>query len=850
MIKRIIPFIITALFLPAFLLSIQTPEEFLGFKPGTDRELAHYKQIKEYFLAMGKESPRIETSLIGKTTLNNDMVMAVISAPENIANLDKYKEISRKLSLAEVDGKQARKLAAKGKAIAFFTCNLHSSEIGSSQMAMVLLHKLATENSPEVMNILNNVIIVLVPSANPDGQAMVVDWYKKTKGTDYEGCNLPYLYHWYAGHDNNRDWFKISLKETWHLTRELYFNFFPQVEVDEHQMGSSGDRFFVPPYADPPSPYVHPLVWRSNTMFGAQIAYDLEKKDYAGVVSGGIFKGWWIGALDDTAWFHNIPGILFEAASVRTASPIYIESEEAHSSISHRNEERIFSPNPWKGGWWRLMDIVNYDLHATLSVLKTAALHREELLNNSYKMAADNIKLGQSSSPYAYVVPTTQWDPMTAEKFVKTLLKSNIKIYKLTEALKTGGQYFEAGSYVVPLAQPYRSFVRNIFAKQRFPDLRMNKNDTPIAPYDGAGWTLHLGMGVDVKTITEPLKGKMNAVTLDSIYKRDFPGTLEEYIILDANYNNSFLAASVLLKKGLPVWRNYTDPDISPGSFVTKKSTALAHLQEINKTMPLVLQSKKDLPLEKYKRLKHFKVALYQNWGHNMVEGWTRFVFDEFKIDYDTIHCKDLLKKDLLKKYDILVFVGAAKSEIESGKPPKKWEKWFAPLPPEYSGGIGEKGKTILKAFLKSGNSIVFMDESCQYALDTFKSPVKNIIKEGSKEVRCPGSYLSVEVKKTDLTFGMPARTALYYYNGPVFKTDLPRGFAQKRNTHVVFGRNDLLISGFLKGDEHLFRRSLVVDFTSHGGRIILLGADVIHRTHTEATYKLMFNSLFTAAIK
>ncbi|NIM15139.1 MAG: hypothetical protein GTO45_24510 [Candidatus Aminicenantes bacterium] len=826
---------------------IETPEKFLGFKPGTDKELAHYNKIKEYFMKVAQESPRVNTYVIGKTTLKNDMIMAVISSAENMKNLDRYKEISRKLSLAEVDEKEARELAARGKPIVFITCNLHSNEIGSSQMAMEILYRMAVDNSDETMKILNNIIFVLIPSVNPDGQIMTVEWYYKYKGSKYEGTYLPYLYHWYAGHDNNRDWFKINLKETWNVTRELYFNWFPQVLVDEHQMGSSGDRFYIPPLADPPSPGLHPLVWRSINLFGSGIAFDLEKRDYAGVASRGFFMGWWIGALDDSAWFHNVPGILFEAASVRIASPIYVEPEEVRSGTNRLNEERMFSPNPWKGGWWRLGDIVNYDYYATLSVLDTAATHSEELLFNSYKMAADNIKKGKTEPPFAYVVPKNQWDPMTAEKYIKTLRKSNIKVYKLTSPLQTGNHYFAAGSYVIPLAQPYRGFAKNILERQRYPDVRRSSKDSRVLPYDGAGWTLHLGMGVKAKEVKYPFKAEMVPVQLDEVYKQPLPETIQEYVVLDARYNNSFLAASALLKKGVNVWRNYDSPEVAKGAFIVKKSASLDTLKEINRTMPLLISSHNELPLEKFKKLKPFKVALYQNWGHNMKEGWTRYVFDEFKINYDTVHPKDFQKKNVLKKYDVVVFVGASKTEIESGKPPKKWERWTTPLPPEYTGGIEKKGKTALEEFLKAGKTLIFVESSCEYALDTFKLPISNIAKDNSKIV-CPGSYLEVEIKESELTMGMGPRAAVYYYEDPVFSTSLPRSSAQKRRTPVTFGRRDLLLSGALEGENQLIRKALVVDFFTGGGRIILMGPDMMYRAQSEGTYKIMFNSLFTAA--
>jgi hypothetical protein len=827
--------------------ALQTPEQFLGFKPGSDRNLAHYDRIRAYFDLLGKESPRVRVVTLGKTTLGHDLFMALISDEANLKELDKYADISRRLSQGEGDAAEAERLAAAGKAIVAITCNIHSTEIASSQMCMELGYRLASGQDAGSREILGNVILALFPSINPDGQIMEVEWYDKYKGTEYEGSGVPYLYHWYAGHDDNRDWFKVSLKETGLIVHELYRHLFPQVVVDEHQMGSDGDRLFIPPYQDPPTPGLHPLVWRSINLIGSRIAYDLERLDLKGVASRGEFTGWWIGSVDDTAWFHNIPGILFEGASVRLATPIYIEPEEVQSAESYRNEERIFSPNPWKGGWWRLSDLVNYDLQATLSVLGSASRQRAELLLNTYQIARENIALGASEAPYAFIIPRQQHDPATADRLVQILLKSNIQVFLLTQPARIGDILFDKGSYVVPLAQPYRAFVKNIFERQYYPDIRKDSKAAPELPYDMAAWTLPLGMGVRSIAVNDPLKVAMEPVTAEQFAAVPLPGELEEYIVLDANCNNSYRAAFELLGKGKTVYRNAECPDFPAGSFAVRKSESLAALQAVNAEAPLTLTSRKELPLRQFRRLRPFKAGVYQNWGHNMTEGWLRYVLDEYKVPYETVHPKDVAQKDFAKKYDILVFAGAAESEIETGKPPKKWEKWSEVYPPEYSSGIGDKGEKLLKEMVKAGKILVFMDDSCDYAINKFKMPVTNIMGEGSK-VLCPGSYLSVEVKDSPLTRGMDRTAAVFFRSTPTFETSLPRKADESRTTPLVFGERDLLLSGWLNGEERLTRKSLLVDFRKGKGRIILIGPDVIHRTHGEGTYKIMFNSLLAAA--
>ena len=354
-------------------------------------------------------------------------------------------------------------------------------------------------------------------------------------------------------------------------------------------------------------------------------------------------------------------------------------------------------------------------------------------------------------------------------------------------------------------------------------------------------------MGVKSTAVNEPLKALMEPVGLTQFQNPPFPEELEEYIILDSRYNHSFRAAFELLGKGKTVYRNRAHPDFSPGSFLVKKSEALDLLKAIHKEAPLLPASRKEISLQQFRRLRPFKAGLYQNWGHNMSEGWLRYVFDEYKIPFETVRPRDVAKSNFPTKFDLLIFSGASESEIESGKPPKKWEKWATPAPPEFSGGIEEKGEKLLKEMVRNGKTLIFMDESCTYAINKFKMPVTNVMEENSK-VTCPGSYLRVEVKNSELTAGMEKTAAVFFRSSPTFETSVPRSVKENRSTPLVFPARDLLISGWLEGENELVRKSLLVDFRKEKGRIILIGPDIIHRTHSEGTYKIMFNCLLSAA--
>jgi len=326
--KKIISFLSLSLIFLPFILTAQThPEDFLGHKVGADRKLADYNQIQAYFQKLDQESPKIKVLTIGKSTLNKPIIMAVITSEENMANLDKYSMIAKRLRDARgLSPEEARTLSKEGKAIVLITCNIHATEIASSQMAMEFAYKLVTGQTPfDAEKVLKDVIVLLSPTINPDGQQMVTDWYKKYVGTKYEGGSMPWLYHHYAGHDNNRDWYMFNFSETKAVTKVLYHDWIPQVHIDEHQMGSTGARLFLPPFMDPPIPNVHPLLWRGVALFGTNMAYDLQKNGFSGVVHGRSFTAWWIGACDDTSWLHNSIGLLSEMASVKIATPGYID---------------------------------------------------------------------------------------------------------------------------------------------------------------------------------------------------------------------------------------------------------------------------------------------------------------------------------------------------------------------------------------------------------------------------------------------------------------------------------------------------------------------------------------------
>ncbi|MBK5260760.1 MAG: hypothetical protein JJE51_14315 [Thermoanaerobaculia bacterium] len=491
--------------------TIPTPSEFLGIEIGADRKLADYKQITSYLRALDAASPRLEIEILGKTTLGEEMIMAVISSEENIRNKAKIRQTAKKLADPRgLSEGETEALIRDGKTIVLVTCNIHSTEIASSQMAMEWAHALVSATDEETKKRLDNVVLLLVPSLNPDGQKMVVDWYRKNVGTKFEGGRLPWLYHQYVGHDNNRDWYMLTQAETRAMNRAIYHEWFPQVFVDEHQMGTEGPRMFIPPFADPLDPDVHPLIWREVNVIGSNMAFRLEQKEKAGLIYGYAFDAYWLGGTRNTGWWKNITGLLLEIASARIATPIYVEPTELRGGSKGLVDYKatINHPNPWKGGWWRMRDIMDYGRIASDALHETASERREDLLRNIVTRARAAIASAKPGE--AYRIPKQQHDWPTAQHLAWLMNEHNVEVFQA-----------ENGDYWIPLAQPYAKFVVEMMEPQRYPEVRLQAGKEILRPYDVASWTLPLQMGVTVERTTMPAGSQPRRVTEIKPEKKD-----------------------------------------------------------------------------------------------------------------------------------------------------------------------------------------------------------------------------------------------------------------------------------------------------------------------------------------
>ncbi len=852
------------IFVPFFLLIFsifslaQTePQQFLGHMVGADRKLADYGQILAYFEKLDQESEKIKVIEIGKSTLGKPMIMAIITSEKNMENLDEYRQISKKLRDArDIEPEEAKQLARRGKVILLITCNIHATEIASSQMALEFAYNLASGNTPfDIDKVLEDVIVLLCPTINPDGQMMVTDWYRKYVGTRYEGGQMPWLYHHYAGHDNNRDWFMFNLKETQAVTKVLYHDWIPQIHIDEHQMGSTGARLFIPPFMNPPIPNVHPLCWRGVNLCGANMAYDLQKKGFKGVVHGRSYTGWWIGACDDTSWLHNCIGLLSEMASVKVATPIYIEPTEIPEAYYKKQME---FPDPWPGGWWKLRDLVDYELTLSMSLVKTAHLHKEDFLFNFYKMCKDSIEEGKKGKPFAFVIPKEQPDYPTTLRMLEILKFGGVEIYKAKKSFIADGKFYPADSFVVLMSQPYRAYAQALLEKQKYPDIRQYPGGPPVPPYDNAGWTLPLQMGVKCEQIENPFSAELES--LENItYSFNLKELDSPYLVFDSRKNASFAVIFNLLKKGVEVRRareclKSRGIDAAIGSFIIKNSPEIReHLKPLLEKWRVSCEGLDDISSISASTIRNPQIGLYQSWRANMDEGWTRYVLDDFGISYSTLHNEDFKvskkeKKKLSERFDVLIFASERPEIIKTGKPSpeSRYARYFTAMPPEYEGGIEKEGVEALREFVENGGILVTLNQACELILKEFEPPISNALEKVEQtKFFCPTSLLRIKVDNTNpVGYGLAEETAAMFSDSLAFSTWIPPSGDWERKVVASYPEENILLSGWLIGEDIIARKASVVDLKYKKGHFILIGFCSQHRAQSHGTYKFLFNSL------
>ena len=870
---------------------LPAPEQFLGYRVGADNKLARWDAIVEYMKLAAARSDRVRFRELGKTSQNNPFIALEIAAPDVLKNA-RYKQLERKLYFqdgAPTDSERDE-IFKQGKVVVVITCSIHATEIGASQMSLELVHRLATEDSPAVKKILDNVILLLVPSLNPDGQVMVTDWFNKNVGTPYMPSPIPYLYHPYVGHDNNRDMYMFTQKESQHTARLLWHDWFPSVWLDEHQQGSNGARIFVMPATDPINPNVHPLIYRWNGILGQSQAAALEAAGKEGIIYNSTYTNFWEGAMAWSGWWHNQIGLLTEVASARIAAPIEQQravpgrsapqpgagrgggpsgASDREGGAPGRGQQfseaplppptdvtpRTEYPRPWMGGRWTLRDIVDYELIATMALLDTAADRREAILQQIYEVNRQTIEDGQKAKGNlaAILVPLSgQHDPREAAHLVDRLQMGGVDVYRADAAFTADDHQYAAGTLVVPMAQVFSRYAKDMLESQTYPEVRRGPNAPAEPPYDVTAWSLGKMLGVQTVFVKNPLP-TLKMTKLDGL--PDIPGSVTgngSRFSFEYKGADTAIAINRLLKDGGKVsfkassatWRvsvaNVSRSKVEElaRSFGLKVTASdAAGTQDQGRTKNQEPSTKDDFVLETP------RLARYQPWtGGNMDEGWTRWVLEQYEFNLTSIHNADLRAGKLRQRFDAIIFADQDSHAILEGFD-------ASAIRPEYRGGIGDSGLESLKQFVAEGGTLVTMGNACDLAIDNWPIPVRNLKKGLTRDQHfAPGAILRIEVDtKHPLGSGVAAATYGFYINSPFFS--IVEGFASQTATVVArYPNTDVLASGWLRGEELMAGHAAVVSVDLNPGRVILFGLRPQHRAQTHATFPMLFNALYLSA--
>lgn len=837
--------------------TIPTPASVIGFTPGDDFKLATYDQSIAYFRKLESVSDNIRVFQAGKTSQGRDWHFSVISSKANLENLDRYKEIALRLAHPKgLSDEEAKVLAHEGKPLVHIDGGLHASEVAGAQHTITLAYELLSSNDPKIKDILDNVVVMLWPSLNPDGQNMIAKWYASNVGTPYEIAPMPKLYQKYIGHDNNRDAYMLNMIES-RVVARTWREWEPNIIHVHHQSSPFPTRIWLPPFAEPVASQTPPLVAREVNMIGMAMAQALETKGQTGAVHMGTgFDAWYPGYIDYMPMLQNIPAFWTETAGYRYATPTFYSIDDYKEPRSALRNESLYS-SPWKGGWWRIADAVSYMQTASVAVLEYASKYSDTVLYNRYQSGRDVIAKYRSEPPFAYFIPQDQRDPVRAVELLRRLAFNGIQVAQLSTAINYNNISMPKGTWVIPMDQEFAELARQLLDTQRYPDLREYPSGPPEQPYDAAGWTLPLIFELDVIPAKMPLTESQRAAIEPLSASEDaWDASSDSYaadFISQAGFNTNANAAAIVAPKGSvtgdgPVaivdpkqnnafrFMNHAlglnaELGFAKGQY-TVTGMAKSAIRQLAEDLSLQVQMTSSLDSTTIKP----RIALYRPFTASMDEGWTRWLLEQFGFEFTNISNADFQMGKLHKRFDVIVFASEKAATFIDGHKPGS-------IPPQYAGGMEESGMRGLNDFVEAGGTLVTLNQSSRFAIDALHLPVRDVTADlARKDFFAGSSILGVETDTTHpVMAGMPQKANVFVSRSPTFTVlDGFRGQALAKYQTV----GSPLRSGYLLGEEHIQGYAAALDVQHGKGHVILLGFAPQWRGQTMGTYRVLFNAI------
>jgi Zinc carboxypeptidase len=853
--------------------TISAPESVFGFAPGADYKLATYDQSVEYFRKVAAESKYMKMVEAGPTSQGRTMYFALISSPANLAKIDRYREIARRLAhpqgLSEAEAKQ---LASEGKAFVHIDGGLHSTEVaGGQHVPLLLYHLLSRTGDADVKAMLDNVVLMLWPTINPDGQQMVAQWYMQNVGTPYELAGLPRLYQEYVGHDNNRDAYMMNMVES-RTVEHTWRQWEPQIIYVHHQSGPFPTRIWLPPFSEPVGIDAPFIMSREVNMIGMAIAKGLEERGQVGATHmGTAFDAWYPGYVDYAPNFKNIAAFWTETALYQYATPKTYTLEDFPPAMRDLRPQSLYS-SPWPPGLWRLRDAVDYMETASYSVLEYASKYKESLLLNRYRAGMEQIALGRKKPPFAYVVPQQQRDPVAAVEMLRRLAYGGVRVWQSTDALTIAGETFPAGTWIVPTDQEFAALAREVLDVQRYPDLRQYPGGPPERPYDAAGWTLPMQMGVRVAYAMTPLQdeartkmkllGAVPAARITpSVYDAGLkidrapfdspPGTGFDddpgahailppsgritgsgaVLLLDPAQNNTFRALNAASARGAAVQR-------AGGKYAV---TGLDNATAETLATTLALQAERTVTVANGRAVPKPRIGIYQPWAGSMDEGWTRWLLEQYGFPFTLIHPEDF-KAPLGDRIDVLVMPDDARVPVAGSAAGGRGGRGATPRP-EHAYQLTEDDLQRFAQFVRGGGTVVALSNASTFVVDQLKLPLRNVV-AGLKpeEFFLRGSIVEIVTEASHpVMAGMPEKAPVFVDGSPVFET--LDGFSGRVLARYADSGSPLL-SGYLIGEQYLNGKAAAIDASVGDGHVVLIGFRPEWRGQPFGAFRVLFNAV------
>ncbi len=894
---------------------ITSPKEHFGHNIGDDYFLATYTQMTEYWKKLAAESDRMILEEIGLTEEGRTMIMAIITSPDNHKNLDHYREISIKMALAEgLKDSEARTLAAEGKAVVWIDGGLHATEVVGAQQEIELVFQMVSRNDTETLSILDNVIL-LATITNPDGMDLVSKWYMRESDPAKRSTRgLPRLYQKYVGHDNNRDFYMVTQKESEAVCRVLYEQWFPQIIYNHHQTGPSGCVLFAPPFREPHSYNFDPLLILGVTTVGNAMhsRFAAEGKPGAAMRDIAGYQTWWNGCLRCTPYFHNMIGILTEM--IGNPTPMEIPF------IPDRHLPSGDYPFPIAPQKWHFRQSIEYSMTADRAILDLAAKLRENFLFNIFRMGKNSIEYGSSDhwtidpsrikaveeainkdkpkmtgsgrsqgyppkyyhnvlhnldarDPRGYILPSDQADFLTAGKFVNTLIKNGITVLQATDSFKTGAKIYPQGSYIIKTAQAFRPHILDMLEPQYYPDKPSSAGVTPRPPYDSAGYTLAFQMGIEFDRILEGFDGPFEKIKgLVQPSPGRIHGLGKAGFLLSHKTNDSFTAINHLLKSGEKVlWLQnplkINNRLFSAGAiYIPAAASTATKVSKLAAELGLNFFAMDKKPTGAALALKPTRIGLWDRYGGSMSSGWVRWILENFDFNFEVVFPQTLDAGNLREQFDVLIFVGGAIPSKERSSSQPSWRRSSPDpetIPAEFRQMLGsvtaEKTIPQLHKFLQQGGTVLTIGSSNNLASHlelplvdplTEKNPDGKSTPLPSDKFLIPGSILQVRVNNTHPLAYGMPEKADVYFNRSPVFDLLPEASFEKISQVAWFDTDTPLRSGLGRGQHYLKGTAAVIAAEVGKGKLFLLGPEITFRAQPHGNFKFLFNGIYYGGAK